>query len=128
MTRGAKRAIAAAPYICAASAGRLKAVALAAACATGLFTPASAETLVIVEARGIGSTAGQVVDSNAHIKLRLGEHVRLIGENGNQYCIDGPYDGTARPRGATAARRDLFSRLAAAQQTHTASPLTDCLQ
>ena len=62
---------------------------------------ARAETLVVVEARGIASTAGTLIDSKSHLTLRPGEHVRLIGENGNQYCVDGPYDGPAKPERAS---------------------------
>ena len=93
-----------------------------------LVGPASAEKLVIVEARGIGSTAGQVVDSHSRLKLRLGERVRLIGENGNQYCIEGPYDGPARPLDDRAGSRNLFSSVGKTQTGHTPSPLTDCLR
>jgi len=51
----------------------------------------------VVEARGVASLAGTLIDSGSHLTLRLGEHVRLIGANGNQYCLDGPYDGPAKP-------------------------------
>lgn len=93
-----------------------------------VFAPASAEKLVVVEARGIGSTAGQIVDSATHLNLRVGEHVRLIGENGNQYCIDGPYDGPARPLHHAAGNAGIFSRVLDPEPGRTVNPLTDCIR
>ncbi|MBV9330948.1 MAG: hypothetical protein JOZ55_05285 [Alphaproteobacteria bacterium] len=96
-----------------------------------LFSIASAraETLVVVEARGIGSTAGQQMDSSAQLSLRRGEHVRLIGQNGNQYCLDGPYSGPALPVSAqsAASHTSLFDMLTGRAGT-TADPLTDCIR
>jgi hypothetical protein len=90
---------------------------------------ARAETLVVVEARGIASTAGAVMDSTSHLRLRRGEHVRLIGENGNQYCVDGPYEGPARPVGGapTGTGRSLWSLLQPDGHDQ-ADPLTDCIR
>lgn len=87
---------------------------------------ARAESLVVVEARGIASTAGTLIDSASHLTLRQGEHVRLISENGNQYCLDGPYDGPAKPRHAPSpgARWNLLET----GERDQADPLTDCIQ
>jgi hypothetical protein len=90
---------------------------------------AGAETLVVAEARGIGSTAGESMDSAKHLTLRRGEHVRLIGQNGNQYCVDGPYDGPARPATHAGAYPDWMSLLLfGAGAGDGADPLTDCLR
>jgi hypothetical protein len=80
----------------------------------------------VIEARGVASTAGTLIDSGSHLTLRLGEHVRLIGENGNQYCLDGPYDGPAKPtrKLARGSGWDLWKTGARDQ----ADSLTDCLQ
>ena len=93
------------------------------------LSPARAESLVVVEARGIASTAGSLIDSKNHLTLRPGEHVRLIGENGNQYCLDGPYDGPAKPllaqsRAAPGSRWSLWN----SGEGDQADPLTDCMQ
>src|SRR5262249_50858430 len=88
---------------------------------------ARAESLVVVEARGIASTAGTLVDATSHLTLRQGEHVRLIGENGNQYCLDGPYDGPAKPLRTPSGggtRRNLWN----VGERDQADPLTDCIQ
>lgn len=93
------------------------------------ISAAHAESLVVVEARGIASTAGTLIDSKSHLTLRPGEHVRLIAENGNQYCLDGPYDGPAQPthaqsRSASETRGNLWN----AGERDRADPLTDCIQ
>ena len=104
-----------------------------ASCMLGLFllvltsAVARAEPLVVVEARGIASTAGTLIDSKSRLSLRPGEHVRLIGENGNQYCLDGPYDGPAKPvtSGNPARSQWHFWNAGARDQ---ANSLTDCVQ
>jgi hypothetical protein len=91
--------------------------------------PLRAETLVVVEARGIGSTAGENIDSAKRLALRRGEHVRLIGQNGNQYCLDGPYDGPAKPPGQASTYPDWLSLLVfGVGAGRQADPLTDCLR
>jgi len=90
---------------------------------------ARAETLVVAEARGIGSTAGESIDAAKHLTLRRGEHVRLIGQNGNQYCLDGPYDGPAKPAVHGSSYPDWFSLLVyGAGVGQGTDPLTDCLR
>src|SRR5690242_9231810 len=91
------------------------------------FSTARAETLVVVEARGIASTAGAVMDSASHLTLRPGEHVRLIGENGNQYCLDGPYDGPAKPSNG-AGSAGWLSKLMKPGEHDEADSLTDCVR
>jgi len=91
------------------------------------FSAARAETLVVVEARGIASTAGAVMDSASHLTLRPGEHVRLIGENGNQYCLDGPYDGPAKPSNG-AGSAGWLSKLMKPGEHDEADSLTDCVR
>ncbi len=88
---------------------------------------ARAESLVVIEARGIASTAGTLIDARSRLTLRQGEHVRLIGENGNQYCLDGPYDGPAKPPGTPSSggtRRNLWN----VGERDQADPLTDCIE
>lgn len=87
---------------------------------------ARAESLVVVEARGIASTAGTLIDSASHLTLRQGEHVRLIGENGNQYCLDGPYEGPAKPQRSLVRRSQLNLRNSG--ERGQADALTDCIQ
>jgi hypothetical protein len=91
---------------------------------------ARAETLVVAEARGIGSTAGESIDAAKHLSLRRGEHVRLIGQNGNQYCLDGPYDGPAKPAAVHhSSYPDWFTLLVFGTGVGQGTdPLTDCLR
>jgi hypothetical protein len=92
-----------------------------------IMSAARAEFLVVVEARGIASTAGTLIDARSHLTLRQGEHVRLIGKNGNQYCLDGPYDGPAKPPRVPSsgqARSNPWN----ARERDQADPLTDCIR
>jgi len=62
---------------------------LAAALVTG---EAGAATLVVVEARGIGLKPGTLLQSDAVLHLKQGQHLTLISETGSTLKLDGPYD------------------------------------
>ncbi len=68
-------------------------VALAAAAAAALPSraPRAAE-LIVVEARGISLNAGDVIDDQATLDLKEGQHLTLIAANGATLKIDGPFD------------------------------------
>ncbi len=51
-----------------------------------------AETLVVVESRGIALKPGATVDSGKPLLLKLGQHATLISESGATLVLDGPYD------------------------------------
>jgi hypothetical protein len=53
---------------------------------------ASAATLVVVEARGIGLKPGTQLDAAKPLTLKQGQHVTLISETGSTLRLDGPYD------------------------------------
>lgn len=53
---------------------------------------ADAATLVVVEARGIALKPGAILQSEAVLTLKQGQHVTLISETGSTLKIDGPYD------------------------------------
>ncbi len=53
---------------------------------------AQAANLVVVEARGIGMRAGQIVDSTKPLALKEGQHLTLINPAGATLKLDGPYN------------------------------------
>ena len=53
---------------------------------------ANAATLVVVEARGIGLKPGAILQSDAVLTLKQGQHLTLISETGSTLKIDGPYN------------------------------------
>jgi hypothetical protein len=55
-------------------------------------TGASAENLVVVEARGIALKTGATVDSTKALVLKAGQHVTLISNSGATLSFDGPHD------------------------------------
>jgi hypothetical protein len=65
---------------------------LFAATAIAFATAASAENLVVVEARGIALKPGATVDSTRRLVLKPGQHVTLISNSGATLNLDGPYD------------------------------------
>jgi hypothetical protein len=97
--------------------------------AISLAAPARAEPLVVLEARGTGSTAGNTIDSASRLTLERGEHIRLIAQNGNQYCLDGPYDGPAEPARKKPSGFDwLASLFFGSRAEDRADRFTDCLR
>lgn len=101
---------------------------LALATVLSFALPARAEKLVVVEARGVAQTAGEAIDSSTHLDLRLGERLTLIGENGNQYCLDGPYAGPAMPPGERSRESGWSGGLFSGLGREAVDPLTDCLK
>jgi hypothetical protein len=65
---------------------------LFASAALVLATAASAENLVVVEARGVALKPGAAVDSTKPLVLKPGQHVTLISSSGTTLNLDGPYD------------------------------------
>jgi hypothetical protein len=63
----------------------------AAAAALPPDAPRAAE-LIVVEARGIGLNAGDVIDDQATLELKEGQHLTLIAASGATLKIDGPFD------------------------------------
>jgi hypothetical protein len=107
----------------------LTAYAIVLAGALSLAVPARAEPLVVLEARGTGSTAGETIDSASRLTLERGEHIRLIGQNGNQYCLDGPYDGPAEPPHRKPSGLGwLASLFLGSSAQDRADRLTDCVR
>jgi hypothetical protein len=104
-----------------------QAIGVAALLCLSAMSDAQAEFLVVVEARGIASTTGSLIDSKSRLTLRQGEHVRLIGENGNQYCVDGPYDGPAKPPRTSSGGRSRLNPWNVGGRDQ-ADPLTDCIR
>jgi len=62
------------------------------ALATIASAPARAESLVVVEARGINLRPGQTVDGTQPLVLKEGQHVSLINSAGITFSLDGPYN------------------------------------
>ena len=100
----------------------------AAALVIALAAPARAEKLVVVEARGVGETAGEIMDSSTPVNLLIGEHLTLIGENGNQYCLDGPYAGPAERQSHGSRASGWFEGLLGGMSRDDVDPLTDCVK
>jgi len=113
---------------------RLRSTTLAACAAAFVVSlwigsPVRAEPLVVLEARGTASTAGETIDSASRLTLERGEHIRLIAQSGNQYCLDGPYDGPAAPPLAKPSAFDRFTAwLFGTRSRDQADRLTDCLR
>jgi hypothetical protein len=70
---------------------------------------ARAESLIVVEARGIGIKPGSSVDSTKPLMLKQGQHVTLISQTGATLTIDGPYD---KPPSAGGQGRSVSETLA----------------
>src|SRR5512143_1919388 len=88
---------------------------LAAALLAG--TSAQAESLIVVEARGIGIKPGSSIDSNKTLVLKQGQHVTLITQSGATLTIDGPYD---KPPSAGGQGRSVADTLAGLATERTA--------
>ncbi len=69
----------------------LAALASVAAASLPLAAPRAAE-LIVVEARGIGLHSGDMIDDQAPLDLKEGQHVTLITATGATLKIDGPFD------------------------------------
>jgi len=71
---------------------------------------AQAETLTVVEARGVGLAPGSSIDSAKPLMLKQGQHVTLISNSGATLSIDGPYN---QPPSAGGSGKSLGATLAA---------------
>ncbi len=61
--------------------------------AAGIVTgEAAAASLVVVEARGIALKPGTILQSDAVLSLKQGQHVTMITETGSTLRISGPYN------------------------------------
>lgn len=80
-------------------------------------TSAQAESLIVVEARGIGIKPGSSIDSNKTLVLKQGQHVTLITQSGATLTIDGPYD---KPPSAGGQGRSVADTLAGLATERTA--------
>ena len=78
---------------------------------------ASAENLIVVEARGIGLKPGSTVDSTKPLTLKQGQHVTLISTAGATLSIDGPYN---QPPSAGGGGKSLAATVAALGTEHNA--------
>ncbi|HXC53953.1 MAG TPA: hypothetical protein VNU97_01535 [Rhizomicrobium sp.] len=78
---------------------------------------ASADSLIVVEARGIGLKPGATVDSTKPLVLKQGQHVTLISAAGATLSIDGPY---SQPPSAGGGGKSLGATLAALGTEHNA--------
>ncbi len=80
-------------------------------------TAASADNLIVVEARGIGLKPGSNVDSTKPLALKQGQHVTLIDSKGATLSIDGPYN---QPPSAGGGGKSLGATVAALGTERTA--------
>ena len=78
---------------------------------------ASAESLIVVEARGVGLKPGSTVDSTKPLVLQQGQHVTLISNAGATLSIDGPYN---QPPSAGGGGKSLGATIAALGTEHNA--------
>jgi hypothetical protein len=78
---------------------------------------AHAESLIVVEARGIGIKPGSSIDSAKPLVLKQGQHVTLITQAGATLSIDGPYN---KPPAAGGQGRSVSATLAGLTTERTA--------
>lgn len=110
--------------------------ALLAACAFCLVVPAAAQSLVVVEVRGIDLKVGSRVDEARRVMLPAGGKLVVVRTDGTVISLRGPHDGpvksNAPPRqGAgralatlVATRNDRANRVGAVRSGSNAAPLT----
>jgi hypothetical protein len=82
-----------------------------------LGTAAQAESLIVVEARGVGIKPGTSIDSTKPLVLKQGQHVTLITQAGATLSIDGPYN---KPPAAGGQGRSVGTTLAGLTTERTA--------
>jgi len=83
-----------------------------------IVTPTRAETLVVMEARGVNLKAGAQIDGNQVVTLKEGERLTLIRSDGTVLTLRGPFNKTPAP--PTAAASDPKQALAALVNTRAA--------
>ncbi len=70
-----------------------------------LAAPAHAASLVVVEAKGSDLTPGATIDDKAPLTLADGARLVLIGEDGSQVTLRGPFKGTPASAGQAATQQ-----------------------
>lgn len=70
-----------------------------------LAAPAHAASLVVVEAKGSDLTPGATIDDKASVTLADGARLVLIGEDGSQVTLRGPFKGTPASAGQGATQQ-----------------------
>ncbi|OYQ31706.1 hypothetical protein CHU95_21465 [Niveispirillum lacus] len=99
-----------------------------------LALPAHAAPLVVVEAKGTDLTPGATIDDKVPLTLADGARLVLIGEDGSQVTLRGPFKGTpvSVGQGATqplagllSARGNDTTSLGAVRDAGTPGPLPD---
>ncbi len=81
-------------------------------------TPAQAETLIVMEARGISLKAGAQIDGDQILTLKEGERLTLIRSDGTVLTLRGPFSKPPAP--PTAVASDSKQALAALVNTRAA--------
>jgi hypothetical protein len=83
-------------------------------------TAAQAESLVILEARGVsGFQPGASIDSGRALHLNAGQHLSLISQSGNSITLDGPFNGVPTAAGKVTSQRSIVASLFTEQQART---------
>jgi hypothetical protein len=83
-----------------------------------LGTPVQAETLIVMEARGVSLKAGAQIDGDQILTLKEGERLTLIRSDGTVLTLRGPFSKTPAPASAVAS--DSKQALAALVNTRAA--------
>ena len=81
-------------------------------------TPAQAETLIVMEARGVSLKAGAQIDGDQVLTLKEGERLTLIRSDGTVLTLRGPFSKSPAP--PTAVASDSKQALAALVNTRAA--------
>ena len=84
----------------------------------GVGMPAEAETLIVMEARGVNLKAGAQIDGDQVLTLKEGERLTLIRSDGTVITLRGPFSKTPAP--PTAVATDPKQALAALVNTRAA--------
>jgi len=84
----------------------------------GVGMPAQAETLIVMEARGISLKEGAQIDGDKVLTLKEGERLTLIRSDGTVITLRGPFSKTPAP--PTAVASDPKQALAALVNTRAA--------
>ncbi len=85
--------------------------------------PASADMLVVVDARGGALQPGQTIDAQTPIVLQAGQRVTLIAANGATIKLSGPFEGVPDPQSQRAGGVVESLRKLASQPTQGTSTL-----
>ena len=97
---------------------RAVATALSLTAVAWVSTPVQAETLIVMEARGVNLKAGAQIDGDQVLTLKEGERLTLIRSDGTVLTLRGPFSKTPAP--PTAVASDPKQALAALVNTRAA--------